>query len=184
MSKKIEQTLFIPDLIEIKFVDKKGEPFRHADILFGVQTRAYYRNDIDISPFLSNSTGKLSITRQELQKQTDDVISEGIMDYVELDFARPAIEIYYMGNRGIRRYLGLESDPAAIENLKKFIPGFNEAHFTKQQIEQHKNDKNYAVFNNCYNRSLNIEDNIILAKDDWSKPQKKVSYICRLPVDA
>ena len=182
MSNILEQTLFVPDLINIEFRDKNDNPFQRADILIGIQTYASCRNDIGIFPFLSDINGRLSITKLQINARADDFISYGIMDYTDLHFAKPGIEIIYWGNKTLRRYLGYDTDPALLENLQKFVPGFNEEDFKKQRIDQHKQDNNYLSFIDSFNMSASIEDDIMLVKDDWNRPLQEVSYICRLPV--
>jgi hypothetical protein len=182
MSNTFEKTMLIPDLINIEFKDKNNAPFYKENILIGIKTHAYHKNDINIFPFVSDKNGHLRITKKEINKQADEFISYGLMDYSSLGYAKPNVELYFWGNKGIRIYLGYETDHVVLQNLKTYIPNFNEEDFKKQRIEQRKQDDNYLIFEQCYNRTTNIEEDIILATDLWDKEKKEVFYKVTLPL--
>jgi hypothetical protein len=178
----MEKKLFVPDLITIEFGDKNDNPFYQKSILIGIKTHASHKNDIDIYPFMSDEQGHLRITQDQINERTNDFISYGLMDYASLDSAKPVIELYFWGNKSIRRYLGYDTDPDLLQNLLTYIPGFNEEDFKRQRIEQRKQEKDYLLYEECFNRSTNIENDIILAEDSWDQPKKEVHYKFKIPV--
>lgn len=62
------QTLFIPDKIQIDFFDSNNNPLHQDKILIGIRTFANHKNDIDLSPFLTDSLGSLTITSADIKK--------------------------------------------------------------------------------------------------------------------
>src|ERR1700744_3679792 len=66
MSYKTEKTLFIPDLINIEFRDQDDKPLYQENILIGIKTIASHKNNINISPFLSDKKGYLRITKDQI----------------------------------------------------------------------------------------------------------------------
>src|SRR3569833_3312155 len=106
-----KQTLFIPERINIELRNKKDEPLHQPNIFIGIRTMAFHTNDIDLSPFLSDAEGRLSITKDQIEEAADNFISYGLMDYVPLIYAKPGIEIYFKGSKNINIYLGQEVQP-------------------------------------------------------------------------
>jgi hypothetical protein len=135
-----------------------------------------HKNDINLSPFVTNAAGIIDISREDILKRADIFISYGLMDYIELESSKPNIEIYFLGNRQINIYLGTEIDPELEKSLLTYTPHFDIVDFKQQMIERGKNKGDYELYANCYNRSTKIIDNIILVKDSWSKKRNKVFY--------
>ncbi|MFC0773633.1 hypothetical protein [Terrimonas alba] len=100
------EIFYLPDIMHIDFIDKDGNPFRQENILLGIHTFATHKNNIDLSPFLSDKDGHVTITKEQLQNRADIFISYGIMDYGSLGSAKPDIQIYFWGNNSIDRYVG------------------------------------------------------------------------------
>jgi hypothetical protein len=99
------QTLFIPDKIQIDFFDGDNNPLRQDRILIGIRTFANHKNDIDLSPFLTDSSGSVTITSADIKERFDNFVSYGLMDYSSLETAKPKIEIYFWGNKNLDRYI-------------------------------------------------------------------------------
>jgi hypothetical protein len=99
------QTLFIPDKIQIDFLDGNNNPLRQDKILIGIRTFANHKNDIDLSPFLTDSMGSLTINSVDIKDRFDSFVSYGLMDYSSLETAKPGIEIYFWGNKSLDRYI-------------------------------------------------------------------------------
>lgn len=110
-----DQTLFIPEHIHIEFFDENGKPFKQSGILIGIKTYANHKNDINISPLLSDKNGHINIIKTQLLEKANDFISYGIMDYVPLEYSKPIVELYFWGKRNINIYLGYDID----DELKK-----------------------------------------------------------------
>lgn len=182
----IKQTLFIPELIHIEFRDKNNVPLNHENILMGIRTRATHKNDIYIHPFLTNGSGYVDITKEQIKTNADNFISYGIMDYSPLESAKPLIDIYYWGNRSINRYL--EHNKHVISNEKKdytfggMIAGIK-ADFIKEMEGIGKKERNqYTIFKDCYNLTTHIEHDIVLVSDIWDKENKHLQYNVTLPL--
>jgi len=84
--------LTIPEKITIFLTDLEGQAIKQDKILVGIRTFATHKNDINLSPFLSDKDGKIEITKKDIQYQADNLISYGIMDYSSLETAKPNIE--------------------------------------------------------------------------------------------
>ena len=177
-----KQTLFVPEHITIELLNKKNEPFRCANVLLGIKTYASYRNDIDMSPLVSDADGLITITKAEIMEIVKEFIMGGIMDYSSLESANPDVEIYFWGKSDVNIYLGYEIDPHLEASLRFSIPNFDTEHFKKQRIEQMKDEKDYAIFKNCFNLKSDIVNNLVCLKDSWGKPQKEANYKIILPL--
>nr|WP_294944735.1 hypothetical protein [uncultured Mucilaginibacter sp.] len=175
------QTLFIPDRVIIEFTGNDGSPFKQENILIGIRTHASRKNDIDLSPFVTNTDGRIDISREEILKCADIFISYGLMDYIGLEYAKPHTEIYFLGNSRINIYLGTEIDPELEKSLSTYIPDWDIVDYKQQSMERAKDKDDYELYTNCYNRSTKIIDNVILAKDNWSKKQAEVFYKVAVP---
>jgi len=179
------QTLFIPDIIRLEITDKSGDPFRQENILVGIKTFATHKNDIDISPFLSDKEGHITINKEQLSHRADIFISYGLMDYVSLAYAKPGIQIYFWGNNSLDRYINYWSTlinhkknrkqtEMEIKLLKKFEKDF--AEIEKRETEELK------IFSSCFNRTTNQKHDIVLVADIWDKSCAEKNYKVILPI--
>jgi hypothetical protein len=176
-----KQTLFIPNKIQIEFRNKNDEPLHQADILIGIDTFANHKNNINISPFVSDKNGIVNITKTQIQEKADNFISYGLMDYMSLESAKPEVKLYFWGNNSIKIYLGYEIDPELARVLFLYNTDLSADDYLRQRVEQKKQEKDYPIFEYCFNRSTQIQENLILAEDSWDKPQDKVYYKVKLP---
>ena len=173
------QTLLIPDIIRLEITDKSGDPFRQENILVGIKTFATHKNDIDISPFLSNKEGRITISKEQVSHRADIFISYGLMDYVSLVYAKPDVQIYFWGNNSLDRYINYWSTllnqkknrkqtEMEIKLLKKFEKDF--AEIRKREEEE------LDIFKSCFNRSTKQYEDIILVEDTWDKLFSEKNY--------
>jgi hypothetical protein len=179
------QTLFIPDIIKFSLLNKQGNPLRQGNILIGIQTFATHKNNIDISPFLSDKNGQFIITKDRVMERADIFIDYGIMDYGSLESARPDIKIYYWGNQSLDRYINywrmlLKKKKTRVKTEMEIkLLGHMEQRFaeiTKRETEDLK------IYSNCFNRETKFSDDIILVSDNWDGPEKEKVYTATLPV--
>lgn len=179
------QTLFIPDIVQINLIDKKGNPLKQENVLIGIQTFATHKNDVDISPFLSDTAGQFIISKEQVIERADIFISYGIMDYGSLESAKPDIQIYFWGNDSLDRYISywtmlLKNKKARVKTeMEKKLLGQMEQRFaeiTKRESEE------LEIYSNCFNRTTKLRDDIILVSDIWEKPIKEKQYSVTLPV--
>jgi DNA replication protein DnaD len=177
------QTLFIPDIIHIAFSDKDGNSLRQENILIGIHTFATHKNDVDISPFLSDKTGQITITKDQIKQRVDNFISYGIMDYNSIEYAKPNIQIYFWGNSSLDRYIDYWSSlldnkknrkqsEAEIKMYKKFEKDF--AEIRKREAEE------LEIFSSCFNRNTKQRKDIILVEDIWDKAVTEKNYTVTL----
>ena len=177
------QTLFIPDKIQIDFLDGNNNPFRQERILIGIRTFANHKNDIDLSPFLTESSGSLIITSADIKERFDNFVSYGLMDYSSLETAKPKIEIYFWGNKSLDRYITYWTKLlSGKKDLKQFEMwgdqlGKLQKEFAK--IEQ-KEREELKVYETCFNKKTKFSDDLILVKDNWDKPNGELIYKVKL----
>ena len=177
------QTLFIPDIIRIKLLDKHGNPLKQGNILIGIHTFATHKNNIDVSPFLSDKTGQFVITKDQIKKRADIFISYGIMDYGSLESARPDIEIYFWGNKSLDRYinywtmiLGNKKTRVKTEMEIKLL-GHLEREFA--EIDKRETEE-LEIYSKCFNGQINLSDDVVLVTDHWNKPEDEKIYAVTL----
>ena len=173
------QTLFIPDIIHIVFNDKRGNSLRQENILVGIHTFATYKNNIDISPFLSDKNGKITITKHQVQQRIDNFISYGLMDYASVESAKPNIEIYFWGNDHLDRYILYWS---SLLDDKKHRKQTIVDLATDKAVEldfsnlRKKEAQDLQVFSSCFNRTSKQRQDLILIEDIWDKPVSEKKY--------
>ncbi len=179
------QTLFIPDKIKINLLDKQGNPLRQGNILIGIHTFATHKNNIDISPFLSDTAGQFIITKDQIKERADIFIDYGIMDYGSLESARPDIKIYCWGNNSLNRYINywtmlLKNKKTRVKTEMEIkLLGHMEQRFaeiTKGETEE------LGIYSNCFNKQTNLRDDKILVNDHWDRPENEKVYTATLIV--
>jgi len=173
------QTLFIPDKIQIQLVDANGNSFHQDKILIGIKTFANHKNNINISPFLSDKNGIITITATDIKNAVDNFISYGLMDYSSLESAKPEIQIYYWGTESLDRYINYWTE--LLENatdLKQFeIWGdkLGKRELENANIERREREE-LELYATCYNNTMNQKSDIIIIKDNWDKPNAELNY--------
>lgn len=179
------QTLFLPDIIHIDFHDKDGNTLRQENILVGIHTFATHKNNIDLSPFLSDKDGHITITKEQLQNRADIFISYGIMDYGSLDSAKPDIQIFFWGNDSIDRYVDYWK--MILKNKKDRqqykMWGDVMGKFAKQSAElEIREREELHLFETCFNRATEQRQDIILVSNTWDKPMREKNFKITLSV--
>jgi hypothetical protein len=154
------QTLLLPEVIHINFLDKEGNTLRQKNILVGIHTFATRKNNINLSPFLSDKDGQITITKQQLQNRADIFISYGIMDYNSLETAKPDIQIYFWGTDSLNGYV----------------------HYWKTGDLQIREREELHLFETCFNRTTNQRQDIILVNDTWDTLVREKNYEITLSV--
>ena len=174
------QTLFIPEKIIIELKDKNGNSFNQKNILFGIKTFANRRNDIELSPFLSNENGVITITKNNIEKKLENFYSYGLMDYSSIESAKPEIEIYYWGNKNLENYIIYWSKILSGKTDLKQFEIWGEK-LGKREIESAKIEKRerneMEIYYSCKNREFKQIENVTIIKDNWEKPKMELNYI-------
>jgi len=173
------QTLFIPDIIQIDITDKQDNRIRQENILLGIKTFATHKNDIDLSPFLTDNEGHITITNEQIRNRADIFISYGIMDYIGIDYAKPNIKIYYWGYDSLDRYINYWT--MLLKNKKDKWQyekwGDIMGKFAKQAAElEIREREDLNLFETCFNRKAKQKHDIILTEDLWDKPATEKKY--------
>lgn len=177
------QTLFIPDKIQIDFLDTNNNPLRQDKILIGIRTFANHKNNISLSPFLTDNLGSLTITIADIKDCFDNFVSYGLMDYSSLETAKPGIEIFFWGNKSLDRYIDYWTKLLhGKKDLKQFEMwgdklGKLQKEFAK--IEQKEREK-LQIYETCFNKTTKLSDDLILVKDNWDKPNSELKYKVKL----
>ncbi len=179
------QTLFIPDIIHIDITDKNDNPFRQENVLLGIHTFATHKNNIDLSPFLSDKEGHITITKEQLLNRADIFISYGLMDYGSLDYAKPDIQIYFWGNNNLDDYINywtmLLKNRKDIQQYTMWGDIMGKRAKQAAELEQRERDE-LTLFQSCLNRTTKEKQDIILITDTWDKPVTEKKYKLTLSV--
>ena len=169
----------LPDEIKIQFYDKADNPFRQDKLLVGIKTFATHKNDINLSPFLSDTNGQIAISQDELQQTADNFISYGLMDYGSIESAKPNIEIYFWGNDSLKRYLdywtSLLDKKKDLKNFEMWGELLRQRDKEFAAIEK-KERETVAKFASCFNRQTKIKTDLTLIKDNWDGREKIKNY--------
>ena len=173
------QTLYIPEKIVIEFKDENGNPNHQNNILVGIQIFANYKNDIHLSPFLSDQNGIINISKNDIEKSLSNFISYGLMDYSSLESAKPEIQIQYLGNSSINKYLEYRTKILSGKtDLKQFEIwgeklGKRDQEFA--QIEKREREE-FEIYSSCNNRKFNEIEDVILIQDNWGSQKSELIY--------
>jgi hypothetical protein len=174
------QTLFIPEKIIIELKDQNGNSFNQKNILFGIKTFANRRNDIELSPFISNENGVITITKNDIEKNLENFYSYGLMDYSSIESAKPEIEIYYWGNKNLENYLKYWSKilegKADLKQYEIWGEKLGKRESESAKIEKRERDE-MEIYSSCKNREFKQIENVTILKDNWGKPKTELNYI-------
>lgn len=173
----------IPDTIKIEFQDNDNSPLFQDNILVGIKTFATHKNNIDVSPLVTDKNGTITILKKELKELSNQYISLGLMDYTSLESAKENIEIYFIGtlNLGNRiRYIEqLIKNSHYLKQLEIWGNKLNKFDKEMALIEK-RNIELLEQYSNSFNATSNIKMDTILVSDLWDKPEAERHYICRL----
>jgi hypothetical protein len=173
------QTLFIPDKIDIDFLDANENPIYQDKILVGIRILPNHKNDIDLSPFLTDKSGHLTITSENIKNRYDNFISYGLMDYSSLESSKPKIEIYFWGEKSLNKYIEYWSNilnkKTDFKQFEKWCDSLGKLQKEFALIEQ-KEREELQIFKDCFNRTVNQKKDISIVKDSWDKPSAQRTY--------
>jgi len=185
VQKNKQRQLNLPDKIEIQFYDKADKPLRQDKLLVGIRTFATHKNDIDLSPFVSDLNGLVTITQADLKKTADNFISYGLMDYGSIESAKPNIEIYFWGNDSLKKYLDYWTSVLAnkkdLKNYEKWGNTLGKRDREAALIEKQEREI-FAQFETCFNRQTKIKKDLTLINDTWDGTQATKIYKVNLEI--
>ena len=173
----------LPDKITIQFRTADGSSFQQENILIGVQTFVEHKNDIDLSPFLTDKDGNIEISKADLNKTADDFISYGIMDYSTIESAKNEIELYLWTEKQIADYLDYwdKKEITDIESEVRTNPIFRMTSKQKEQLikefmEVDKKEKmRLEKFRMAFNKNLETSKTPRVV-DQWDGRSKEYHY--------
>jgi len=173
------KTLYIPDKIDIDFLDANENPIHQENILVGIRVLANHKNDIDLSPFLTDRSGHLTITSENIKYRYENFISYGLMDYSSLESAKPEIEIYFWGNKSLNKYIeywsNILSKKTDFKQFEKWGDSLGKLQKEFALIEQ-KEREDLKIFEGCFNHNVHQREDISIVIDSWDKPSPQRTY--------
>ncbi len=179
------QTLFLPDKIQIDFLDVNNNPFEQQNILIGIRIFTNNEDEMILSPLFTDKNGTLTINAIDFQRCLDNIIPYKKRNLQELETEKPEIEIFYWGNKNLDSYIKFWTKMlVASEGMGK-MEMWSES-LRLQQIQFHKREenerKNLGLYETCYNRTTEIYDNIVLIQDKWDKASSELKYTVKLDI--
>jgi hypothetical protein len=97
--------LHLPQRVTARLETVSGEPFRRADVLFGVHAAAQLKNDYWLGPYPTDENGVARISRDDLLADIEATHDSGLMDYAGIGTCAPVVEIMIWTAEGIRKAL-------------------------------------------------------------------------------
>lgn len=177
------QTLFIPDKIEINFLDGNNNPLQQDKILIGIKTFANHKNNINLSPFFTDISGSVTITSADIKERFENVVSYGLMDYSSLETAKPKIEIYFWGNKSLDRYISYWTKLlSGKKDLKQFEIWGDQLGKLQNEfaVIEAREREELKLYETCFNRTTTVSDDFILVNDSWDKQNTELKYKVKL----
>ncbi|MEQ8523045.1 hypothetical protein [Gracilimonas sp.] len=145
--------LTVPEHIEVQLVNSKGEPFKQAKIVVGIRTFATRKNDIELSPFVSNELGIVNISNADIQDRAENFISYGIMDYNSLESAEPTVELFIWTKDKITKYLNYW-EPLLTADPTEKLADWQIAVMNKEMLKiQERERREFELLKNSFNSS-------------------------------
>ena len=90
--------------IRIEIEDPAGRrPLELSGMVFSIRLTARQKSDYFLSPFVSDSSGLLWITREACEFLVQSEHDSGLMDYAGLEFCRSEVEIRHLNGEEIQK---------------------------------------------------------------------------------
>jgi hypothetical protein len=176
---KREMNLIIPDKIEISFYDKSDRPIRQDKILIGIKTYATGKNDIELSPFLTDDSGTIILTKTDILKSAENFISYGIMDYNSIHSARQNIDFFLWGTENIKEYLNywrtILNNKRDLKNFELWGDTLGKRDKESALIEKREREV-VDLFETCFNRTTKFKSNMTIFQDNWDGRENEKKY--------
>jgi hypothetical protein len=166
--------LRIPKNVQIQLLDEEQRAFMKSNVIVGIKFSANLKNDIELFPFSSDSSGLINITEADIREKYNSVIDSGLMDYASLETAQSEIKIGLWATSAIDKY---------IERLKKNKISREKGliHFkhlnlgeTFKRLEV-KEGAELILLSNNFNKNLITEFTKSII-DNWEKEEQCYEY--------
>ena len=153
--------LILPKKVTIQLLDGYGKPFKISDVIVTIHLFARYKNDIYLSPFVSDNSGKVIFTQRDVDIELEKI--SGSMDYVRVETCFPFVEIF--ANQP-------EEIDIALERREKYWPKLRDEEKARwDSIEDLLN-----AYRRARNKELKIEKGISRIRDEWNGEKDQYSY--------
>jgi len=133
--------LVIPEHIEIQLTTSAGVPYKQSNVIVGIHSFATRKNDIELSPFISDKNGIITITKDQIIERARNFISYGIMDYNSLESAKSTVELFIWTKDKIQRYLNYW-EPLVKENPTKNLADWQIRVMDKEMLAIQEREQN------------------------------------------
>jgi len=97
--------LIIPSIIQIQLVDLNGIDVPLGNVLLSIHIFAHRKNDFLLQPFVTDSGGRATITKEDIMSEVEAHYDSGLMDYVSVESAKPQVQISVTEPSQIQRSL-------------------------------------------------------------------------------
>lgn len=164
--------LTVPEHIEVQLVNSKGELVQQDNIVIGIHTIATRKNDIELSPFVSNEQGIVNISKADIEDRAENFISYGIMDYVSLESAKPIVELFIWTKDKIKNYLDYWEQLLTEDPTEK-LADWQIAVMNKEMLQiQDRERWEFELMKNSYNYSNITQES--KKGMNWNGTEKKI----------
>jgi hypothetical protein len=85
--------LILPEKVTLQLTDMQERSLEIPDVVFYVHFFARHKNDFHLGPYVSDKSGKIVISQQELIWNIQATYDSGLMDYSAVETCYPSIEI-------------------------------------------------------------------------------------------
>ena len=159
--------LVLPDEVTIQLLDTNGQPMQMENVLFSIHLFARQKNDFNLGPFVSDSTGKVLISNTDLRNDIAATYDSGCMDYCAVEGAFPLVEIRLSHPDDIDRIIN-----ARTTAWKSLLKGEKERWGTMENL--------ISTYRNSSNHKLKVWKGFSKIRDEWDGTNKQYHYDFRI----
>jgi len=157
-----ESHLILPESATITLHDNSGSPLHVANIIFEVHLFARQKNDFYLAPFSSDASGRVSITRSELEWGIAATYDSGIMDYAGVENCFPLVELRLLSGHQIDQRI------AARKTWRSLLKGEAERWSSIDDL--------LRVYRHARNKDFVIYEGYSRIRDQWDGHQTDYNY--------
>ena len=160
--------LILPDEVTIQLIDTQDQPMAMANVLFSIYLFARHKNDFHLGPYVSDSSGTVTIPLTDLRHDIAANHSSGCMDYAPVEKAFSLIEIRLDHPDDIDRIINARTTTS----WTSLLNGEEERWGTMDNLIQ--------TYRSASNRELRVMKNFSRIRDEWDGSKKKYQYKFRV----
>ncbi len=159
--------LVLPDEITIQLIDSNDQAVALENVLFTIKIFARHKNDFSLGSYVSDSTGRVIITNEDLRHEVSATYDSGCMDYAHVEDAFPMIEIQLDHPDDIERCI-----QSRTTSWKSLLKGETERFGSIEEL--------IDIYRNSTNHTLNIWKGFSKIRDEWDGSKTKYHYDFRI----